>query len=75
MVSYSRYIQRNARMRPERVVAATARSDLRAPPSHRLEALRGDRAGHHSIRINDQWRVCFLWSDQGAMEIEVVDYH
>ncbi|MXZ02222.1 MAG: type II toxin-antitoxin system RelE/ParE family toxin [Chloroflexi bacterium] len=68
-------IQRRARMRLQRVVAATTLSDLRVPPSHRLEALRGDRAGQHSIRINDQWRVCFIWTDQGAMEIEVVDYH
>ena len=68
-------IQRRARMRLQRVVAATALSDLRMPPSHRLEALRGDRAGQHSIRINNQWRVCFIWTDQGAMEIEVVDYH
>ena len=68
-------IQRRARMRLQRVVAATVLSDLRVPPSHRLEALRGDRAGQHSIRINNQWRVCFIWTDQGAMEIEVVDYH
>ena len=53
----------------------TVLSDLRVPPSHRLEALRGDRSGQHSIRINNQWRVCFTWTDQGAMEIEVVDYH
>ncbi len=68
-------IQRRARMRLQRVVAATALTDLRVPPSHRFEALRGDRAGQHSIRINNQWRVCFIWTDQGAMEIEVVDYH
>lgn len=68
-------IQRRARMRLQRVVAANALSDLRVPPSHRLEALRGDRAGQHSIRINDQWRVCFVWSDEGAMEIEIADYH
>ena len=68
-------IQRRARMRLQRVIAAAALSDLRVPPSHRLEALSGDRAGEHSIRINDQWRVCFIWTDQGAMEIEVVDYH
>ena len=68
-------IQRRARIRLQRVVAATVLSDLRVPPSHRLEALRGDRPGQHSIRINDQWRVCFIWTDQGAMEIEVVDYH
>ena len=59
----------------ERVAAATTLSDVRVPPSHRLEALRGKREGQHSIRINDQWRVCFRWTDQGAMEIEVTDYH
>lgn len=62
-------------MRLQRVVAATALQDLRMPPSHRLEALRGDRAGRYSIRINDQWRVRFIWTDQGAAEIEVIDYH
>ncbi|MCY3807430.1 MAG: type II toxin-antitoxin system RelE/ParE family toxin [bacterium] len=68
-------IQRRARVRLQRVVAAAAVADLRVPPSHRLEALRGDRKGQYSIRINDQWRVCFVWTDQGAMEIEVTDYH
>ena len=62
-------------MRLQRVVAAATLSALRVPPSHRLEALRGDRAGQHSIRINNQWRVCFQWTARGAMEIEVVDYH
>ena len=57
------------------MVAAVALTDLRVPPSHRLEALRRDREGQHSIRINDQWRVCFVWTDLGAMEIEVTDYH
>ncbi|HVY51444.1 MAG TPA: type II toxin-antitoxin system RelE/ParE family toxin [Devosia sp.] len=50
-------------------------SDLRVPPANRLEALRGDRAGQHSIRINDQWRVCFVWSENGAHDVEIVDYH
>ena len=68
-------IQRRARMRLQRVVAATRLSDLMIPPSHRLESLRGDRTGQHSVRINDQWRVCFIWTDQGAMEIEITDYH
>ena len=68
-------IQRRARVRLQRVVAAAALTDLRVPPSHRLEALRGDRQGQHSIRVNDQWRVCFVWTDRGAMEIEVTDYH
>ncbi len=68
-------IQRRARMRLQRVVAAFALGDLRIPPSHRLEALRGRREGQHSIRINDQWRVCFVWTELGAMDIEVTDYH
>ena len=49
--------------------------DLRAPPGNRLEALAGDRRGQHSIRINDQWRVCFIWDDGDAHDIEIVDYH
>ena len=48
---------------------------LRAPPGNRLEALAGNRAGQHSIRINDQWRVCFVWTDQGPERVEIVDYH
>ena len=68
-------IQRRARMRVQRVIAAAALSDLRLPPSHRLEALSGNRKGRHSIHINDQWRVCFRWTDRGAIEIEIIDYH
>jgi proteic killer suppression protein len=49
--------------------------DLRAPPGNRLEALSGDRAGQHSIRINEQWRVCFTWRDDGVHDVEIVDYH
>ena len=49
--------------------------DLRVPPSNHLEALKGDRAGQHSIRINDQWRVCFVWHDGNARDVEIVDYH
>jgi proteic killer suppression protein len=49
--------------------------DLRAPPGNHLEALKGDRSGQHSIRINDQWRVCFTWADGGAEQVEIVDYH
>jgi proteic killer suppression protein len=50
-------------------------SDLRVPPGNRLEALKGDRRGQHSIRINDQWRVCFVWTNEGGDEVEIVDYH
>jgi toxin HigB-1 len=49
--------------------------DLRVPPGNRLEALRGDRHGQHSIRINDQYRICFRWTDSGPIDVEVVDYH
>lgn len=49
--------------------------DLRSPPGNRLEALKGDRKGQHSIRINDQWRICFVWTDAGVENVEIVDYH
>ena len=49
--------------------------DLMAPPANRLEALKGDRKGQHSIRINDQWRVCFVWTSAGPEQVEIVDYH
>lgn len=49
--------------------------DLRIPPGNHLEALKGDRSGQYSIRINDQWRLCFYWSNTGADEVEIVDYH
>ncbi len=49
--------------------------DLRVPPGNRLEALKGKRAGQHSIRINDQFRVCFLWTPEGPLDVEIVDYH
>ena len=55
--------------------AAVVLDDLRIPPGNRLEKLRGDRAGQHSIRINDQWRVCFEWRDGAAHGVEIVDYH
>jgi len=50
-------------------------ADLRIPPANRLEALRGDRKGQHSIRINDQWRLCFRWADGDAFDVAIVDYH
>jgi len=64
-----------ARRKLEALDAAERLNDLRIPPSNRLEALRGDRKGQYSIRINDQWRVCFRWTSDGAVDVEIVDYH
>ncbi len=55
--------------------AALTLNDLRIPPGNRLEQLAGDRAGQHSIRVNDQWRLCFTWQDGNAFDVELVDYH
>jgi proteic killer suppression protein len=55
--------------------SARVLQDLRVPPANRLEALRGNRAGQHSIRINDQWRICFVWKEGGPADVEIVDYH
>jgi len=55
--------------------AAQTLAFLRAPPGNRLEALKGDRKGQHSIRVNDQWRICFVWTDVGPRDVEIVDYH
>ena len=55
--------------------AAKTLGDLRAPPGNELEKLKADREGQHSIRINDKYRICFVWSDQGAHEVEIADYH
>jgi proteic killer suppression protein len=68
-------MQRVAQRKLRLIHQATRLTDLAAPPGNRLEALRGNRAGQHSIRINDQWRICFRWSDQGADDVEIVDYH
>ncbi len=68
-------IRERARERSWRVANTAWLGDLNFPPSYRLEALRGNREGQHSIRINDQWRVSFIWTAQGAMEIEITDYH
>jgi proteic killer suppression protein len=70
-----REILRRAAMRLQQMDAATDVEDLRLPPSNRLELLKGDRAGRHSIRINDQWRVCFRFVDGDAYDVEIVDYH
>jgi toxin HigB-1 len=67
-------IERQARRKLLQLSAAAELSDLRVPPGNRLEALVGDRKGQHSIRVNDQWRICFLWDD-GAHDVEIVDYH
>lgn len=50
-------------------------ADLRVPPGNRLEAMKGNRAGQHSVRINDQWRICFVWTEGGPSDVEIVDYH
>ena len=55
--------------------AASVLEDLRVPPGNRLEALVGDRSGQYSVRINDQWRLCFVWTEAGPAEVEIVDYH
>lgn len=68
-------IERPARRKLLMLDAASVLDDLRQPPGNRLEALRGDRAGQHSIRINDQWRVCFVWTTVGPQHVEIVDYH
>lgn len=64
-----------ARRKLAAVDAATVLEDLRAPPANRLETLIGNRKGQHSIRVNDQWRVCFRWTDDGPADVEIVDYH
>jgi len=68
-------IQRTARRKLLYLDGAVDLQDLLAPPGNRLEKLKGDRAGQHSIRINDQWRICFKWSDNKAQNVEIVDYH
>lgn len=55
--------------------AAQLLGDLRAPPGNRLKALKGDRRGQHSIRVNDQWRICFRWSDGESWDVKITDYH
>ena len=74
-VSRFQAFQRTARRKLEALAAATSLEDLRRVPGNRLEALRGDRAGQFSIRINAQWRVCFEWAEGDVREVEIVDYH
>lgn len=68
-------IQQVARRKLRMINNAQRLDDLRIPPNNRLEALKGDRSGQWSIRINDQWRICFLWQDGQALRVEICDYH
>jgi proteic killer suppression protein len=68
-------IQQRVFMKLNAIDAAVQLGDLRLPPSNRLEALKGDRKGRWSIRINDQWRICFEWHDGNAEQVEIVNYH
>jgi proteic killer suppression protein len=70
-----RDIQQLARRKLRMLNNARTVEDLRIPPGNRLEGLKGDRSGQHSIRINDQWRICFVWRDGHVAEVEIVDYH
>jgi proteic killer suppression protein len=68
-------IEKQAQRKLDMLHGARDLADLRAPPGNRLEALSRDRLGQHSIRINDQWRICFRWTKEGASDVEIVDYH
>ncbi len=68
-------IESIARLKLRQLQIAARLEDLRVPPGNRLEALKGNRAGQHSIRVNDQYRVCFRWTAAGALDVEIVDYH
>ena len=72
---YSADLVRPTQRKLAMLAAAIDLNALRQPPGNRLEALKGERAGQHSIRINDQWRVCFVWRDGNADSVEIVDYH
>jgi proteic killer suppression protein len=68
-------IERPALRKLEQLNWSLVLDDLKVPPGNRLEALKGSRAGQHSIRINEQWRLCFVWTHDGASDVEIVDYH
>jgi proteic killer suppression protein len=70
-----RAFERIAQRKLRQLDIATELRDLASPPGNHLEALKGDRKGQHSIRINDQWRICFRWRDADAFDVEIVDYH
>lgn len=72
---FSHHIQRRAQLKLIILNNAQNLNDLRTPPGNRLEALAGDREGQYSIRINDQWRICFAWNEGNAHLVEIVDYH
>ena len=72
---FSSDIQKLAQRRLLILDAAEILQDLRIPPGNRLEALQGKRKGQHSIRVNDQWRICFMWTKNGPENVEIVDYH
>lgn len=69
------HIQHIAFRKLRMINRANTINDIRIPPANRLELLHGDRKGQHSVRINDQWRICFMWSDDDAYDVEIVDYH
>jgi len=75
VTSMDRRVQRAVLRKLEILHAARDLNDLGVPPGNRLERLAGDRKGQHSIRVNDQWRICFVWSGAGADQVEFVDYH
>ena len=68
-------VERSALRKLEQLDWSSVLDDLRAPPGNHLEALKGNRKGQHSIRVNEQWRVCFVWTSEGAKDVEIVDYH
>jgi proteic killer suppression protein len=68
-------IRATAQRKLDQIDTASSLDDLRTPPGNRLEAMKGDRSGQHSIRINDQYRICFVWKDDGAHDVEIADYH
>lgn len=70
-----RAIERVAQRKLRQLDAAVVLSDLASPPGNRLELLKGNRAGQHSVRVNDQWRICFRWDNGDAYDVEIVDYH
>ncbi len=72
---FTEQLQRRAQIKLMIINNAVDLNDLRLPPGNRLEAFSGDREGQYSIRINDQWRICFTWDDGDAYEVEIVDYH